>query len=112
MTERCTAFTFSRSVTHGILRAFTTEVCRPKTTIYLPMPLCMRCHVPMRRTKRTLIEKVNYWAAYECSKCGERETRSKHSLVSMHARCPRCYSHVLRVRKKRDWVDTMNRNPF
>jgi hypothetical protein len=66
----------------------------------------------MPRVKRRIRERLFNSEAYACMKCGERDTLRRRSLLSIHARCPRCHSFDLRERSKRDSVDRMNRNPL
>jgi DNA-directed RNA polymerase subunit RPC12/RpoP len=72
------------------------------------------CGDELRRTKRSLLERLRFSGAYTCRSCGRRELISRLAAwtVSRFARCPECHGHRLRILKRRDYIDRFNRNPF
>lgn len=75
---------------------------------------CPVCGDELRRTKRSLRERIRYSAVYSCRYCQHREYISRLDVlkVSRHARCPECQNSSLHVLKRRDYIDRYNRNPF
>ena len=65
---------------------------------------CGKCGGTMERVRRSLWGRVLYRAAFQCGGCGARDLRRRRFLRrwSMVARCPRCFSSELTVRRRRD----------
>ncbi len=76
--------------------------------------VCEKCGTPLRRVQRTLWERILYRSAYECPKCEDRHLRLRTLLrgVRATARCPRCSSSRLKILKRRDKLEFMERSLF
>ena len=64
----------------------------------------------MRRVHRTLLERVNYLAIYECKECHTEDNLPRaHQLHrGKSARCPKCGTYRIVRLKERDRIDPMN----
>jgi DNA-directed RNA polymerase subunit RPC12/RpoP len=79
-----------------------------------PNPSCPDCCDQLRRTKRSISERLRFSAVYSCKTCGHRHGVSRLDIwkISRFARCPDCHNSRLRILKRRDYIDRFNRNPF
>ncbi len=68
----------------------------------------------MRRSRRSLSERLLYVAAYRCERCRQRVRVSYLDALrkAKYAGCPKCGWCDLVIRSKRDPVDRMKQNPF
>jgi DNA-directed RNA polymerase subunit RPC12/RpoP len=70
--------------------------------------LCQRCGGALRRSRRSLVERLFYAEAYRCEGCGERTRTALFDLKhARYVKCPRCHSVDLTVLKRRDGIDRM-----
>jgi len=77
------------------------------------MSACPACGGVVRRSHRSLWERLFYRAAFRCRSCDQRTLlRRRVPLPSRYANCPRCTSRSLEIRKKRDYIDELNGNPL
>ena len=74
--------------------------------------VCEKCGTSLRRVQRTLWERILYRSAYKCPKCEFRHLRLRTLLrgVRATARCPRCSSSRLKILKKRDKLEFMEKS--
>ena len=65
----------------------------------------------MRRVHRTLLERVNYLAIYECKECHTEDNLPRaHQLHRGEAaRCPKCGTYRITRLKEPDKIDPMHR---
>lgn len=75
---------------------------------------CAACGGSIRRSRRTLSERLFWVAAYRCERCAHRVRASYLDAIkeAKYAACPKCGWYDLIVRSKRDYIDKMNRNPL
>ena len=68
----------------------------------------------MRRSRRTLQERLFCAAAYRCERCQQRVRASYLDVLkeAKYAACPKCGWYDLTVLTRRDRIDKMNRNPL
>ena len=74
---------------------------------------CLRCGGKVRRVHRTLLEHFRYRAIYECPACDTEQCLPRPYLYHLgpQARCPRCGTFRLSLRKTRDRIDSMRGGP-
>ena len=65
------------------------------------------------RVRRRLWQRPFYKAVYRCRDCGNLSAK-KRPRAERHpySACPRCGTTVLKVRHKRDHIDSMKRGPM
>jgi ssDNA-binding Zn-finger/Zn-ribbon topoisomerase 1 len=76
-------------------------------------PICKE--YSMVRKRRTLLERLRYAEIDECLRCECLQLQSRadqHPALSIVARCPRCGTPDLRMRRSLDDCDPLYRNPF
>ena len=68
----------------------------------------------MRRSRRTMLERLLYAGAFRCERCQQRVRASYLDSLSeaRYAACPKCGWHDLVVRRTRDRIDKMSLNPL
>ena len=69
----------------------------------------------MVERRRTLRQRFRYARILECPACEGRRVQAHtdvHPLLSLTARCPKCSTQELRVRKRLDPYDPVYRNPI
>lgn len=68
----------------------------------------------MRRSRRALVERLRYAAAYRCEQCKRRVRASYWDILrnARYATCPKCGWYDLTIQSRRDRIDKMNRNPL
>ena len=68
----------------------------------------------MRRSHRTLLERLKYFAAYRCQRCHLRvRTTYLEMLPALkHVSSPKCGWYDLSVLGSRDRIDRLTRNPL
>jgi len=71
---------------------------------------CGQCGGKLRRVHRTLFERFQYLAVYECRDCDTEAPVPRPSTYHLgpHCRCPRCGTLQLVRLKKRDRIDGMH----
>jgi len=69
---------------------------------------CKRCGGRMKRTHRSLVQRVGYLAIYECQECQAEESvpRFTYRLEPVCC-CPRCGTSRLTQLRQRDKIDKM-----
>ena len=75
---------------------------------------CPCCGEAMRRSRRTLAERVLFAQAQCCTKCATRCRLSRWRSLrdSRYVSCPRCAGQNLRVFSRIDRIEGMQRNPL
>ena len=68
----------------------------------------------MRRSRRGFFESMFFAAAYRCDECRHRLrfSRVKEIVGKRYVSCPRCGGYGLSVLVKRDYIDSISKNPF
>jgi len=75
--------------------------------------LCQKCGGSLRRSRRSLFERLFYSEAFKCEKCGHRIRSSSFDIRYVHyVKCPQCHSVDLTVLKRRDGIDRMRKGFF
>jgi hypothetical protein len=75
------------------------------------MTKCSQCGGKLRRVHRTLLERFQYLAIYECLEC-DLDTfvpRPYQHHLGPYSRCPHCGTLRLSRLKQRDRIDRMHR---
>ena len=70
---------------------------------------CSQCGAKLRRVHRTILERFQYLAVYECLDCDTEAPvmRPYTYHLGPHCRCPRCGTYRLSRLKERDRIDGM-----
>ncbi len=64
----------------------------------------------MRRSRRSLAERLLYSEAFRCEKCGQRVRTALFSFRYVrYVKCPCCHSVDLTALKRRDGIDRMQK---
>ena len=65
------------------------------------------------RVRRSFWQKFWYRSVYRCEDCGKLVARkAAQPMFSAWSTCPRCGTRELRIRRKRDHVDSMSNGIF
>ncbi len=72
--------------------------------------VCQKCGGALRRSRRTLVERLLYSEAFRCEKCQQRVRTTSFSLRYVrYVKCPCCHSVDLTILKRRDGIDRMQK---
>jgi len=68
----------------------------------------------MRRVHRTLMERLNYLAIYECKDCHAEDNLPRNHTMHLgkSARCPKCGTYRIVKLKEPDHIDPMHTGPL
>ena len=74
------------------------------------MGKCSHCGGKLRRIHRTLRERFQHLAVYECADCKSQSVvpRPYHFHLGPFSRCPRCGTYRLSRLRERDRIDRMH----